>query len=42
MRSRTRIPAICTYVPEKKLTNFELEQMVETNNEWIIQRTGIH
>lgn len=37
-----RITAIGTYVPEKRLTNFELEQMVETNNEWIIQRTGIH
>ncbi|MCH1625727.1 ketoacyl-ACP synthase III [Fredinandcohnia quinoae] len=36
-----RITAIGTYVPEKKLTNHELEQMVETNNEWIIQRTGI-
>ncbi|MEH7081761.1 ketoacyl-ACP synthase III [Neobacillus drentensis] len=38
----TRITAIGTYVPKKKLTNFELEQMVETNNDWIIQRTGIH
>ncbi|MEC1722657.1 ketoacyl-ACP synthase III [Schinkia azotoformans] len=37
----TRITAIGTYVPEKKLTNFELERIVETNNEWIIQRTGI-
>lgn len=37
-----RITAIGTYVPEKRLTNFELEQMVETNNEWIVQRTGIH
>lgn len=36
-----RITAIGTYVPGKKLTNFDLEQMVETNNEWIIQRTGI-
>ncbi|NRD77107.1 ketoacyl-ACP synthase III [Bacillus sp. BRMEA1] len=36
-----RITAIGTYVPEKKLTNFDLEQMVETNNEWIMQRTGI-
>ncbi|HDX9590358.1 TPA: ketoacyl-ACP synthase III [Bacillus pseudomycoides] len=42
MSSKTRITAIGTYVPEKKLTNFELEKMVETNNEWIIQRTGIH
>ncbi|MEH7106278.1 ketoacyl-ACP synthase III [Bacillus sp. JJ1764] len=37
-----RITAIGTYVPETKLTNFELERMVETNNEWILQRTGIH
>lgn len=29
-------------VPEKKLTNFDLEQMVETSDEWIVQRTGIH
>ncbi|HEK9099486.1 ketoacyl-ACP synthase III [Bacillus cereus] len=42
MISKARITAIGTYVPEKKLTNFELEQMVETNNDWIIQRTGIH
>ncbi|MGX6446326.1 beta-ketoacyl-ACP synthase 3 [Neobacillus sp. K501] len=37
----SRITAIGTYVPERRLTNFELEQMVETNNEWIIKRTGI-
>ncbi|MGF7015190.1 ketoacyl-ACP synthase III [Ornithinibacillus bavariensis] len=37
-----RITAIGTYVPEKRLTNYELEQMVETSNEWIIERTGIH
>ncbi|WP_025688871.1 ketoacyl-ACP synthase III [Paenibacillus zanthoxyli] len=36
-----RITAIGTYVPEKRLTNFDLERMVDTNNEWIIQRTGI-
>jgi len=29
------------YVPEKVLTNKELEQMVETNDEWIVTRTGI-
>ncbi len=38
----TRITAIGSYVPEKRLTNFDLEKMVETNNEWIVQRTGIH
>lgn len=29
------------YVPERVLTNKELEQMVETNDEWIVTRTGI-
>ena len=29
------------YVPERKLTNFDLEQMVDTSDEWIVQRTGI-
>lgn len=31
-----------SYVPEKVLTNFDLEKMVDTSNEWIIQRSGIH
>jgi len=30
------------YVPENVLTNFDLEKIVETSNEWIIQRSGIH
>jgi 3-oxoacyl-[acyl-carrier-protein] synthase-3 len=29
------------YVPERRLTNKELEQMVDTNDEWIVTRTGI-
>ncbi|PLT46235.1 3-oxoacyl-[acyl-carrier-protein] synthase, KASIII [Paenibacillus pasadenensis] len=29
------------YVPEKVLTNQDLERMVETNDEWIVTRTGI-
>jgi len=33
--------AIGTYVPDKKLTNFDLEKIVETNDEWIVSRTGI-
>lgn len=32
---------IGSYVPEFILTNEELEKMVETNDEWIVQRTGI-
>jgi 3-oxoacyl-[acyl-carrier-protein] synthase-3 len=35
------ITAIGGYVPEDKLTNFDLEKMVETNDEWIRTRTGI-
>jgi 3-oxoacyl-[acyl-carrier-protein] synthase-3 len=29
------------YVPERVLTNHDLEQMVDTNDEWIVSRTGI-
>lgn len=29
------------YVPERVLTNRDLEQMVDTNDEWIVTRTGI-
>lgn len=30
-----------SYLPEKVLTNFDLEKMVDTSNEWILKRTGI-
>jgi 3-oxoacyl-[acyl-carrier-protein] synthase-3 len=30
-----------SFVPEKRLTNDDLSKMVETNDEWIVQRTGI-
>ena len=29
------------YVPERVLTNADLEKLVETSNEWIVERTGI-
>lgn len=35
------ITAVEGYVPPDKLTNKELEQMVDTNDEWIMSRTGI-
>jgi 3-oxoacyl-[acyl-carrier-protein] synthase III len=35
------ITAIGGYVPEEKLTNADLEKMVDTNEEWIRTRTGI-
>ncbi len=33
--------SIAAYAPPKILTNFDLEKMVETSDEWIIKRTGI-
>jgi 3-oxoacyl-[acyl-carrier-protein] synthase-3 len=38
---RTRIIATGSYVPERVLTNFELEKMVDTSDDWIRSRTGI-
>jgi len=35
------ITAIGGYVPDDKLTNFDLEKMVDTTDEWIRSRTGI-
>src|SRR5215475_5649414 len=35
------ITAIGGYVPEDRLTNADLEKMVDTNDEWIRSRTGI-
>jgi 3-oxoacyl-[acyl-carrier-protein] synthase-3 len=35
------ITAVGGYVPEYRLTNQELEKMVDTNDEWIKSRTGI-
>ena len=35
------ITAVSGYVPETKMTNKDLEQIVDTNDEWIFSRTGI-
>lgn len=37
----TKIIATGSYLPEKILTNKDLEELVETNDEWIVERTGI-
>ncbi len=39
--SNARFSALGVYLPPKRLTNFELEKMVDTSHEWIVQRTGI-
>lgn len=41
LHSNSVITAIGTYVPERRLTNDDLAAMVDTNDEWIVQRTGI-
>jgi len=38
---RAKITALGTYVPPDILTNKDLEKMVDTNDEWILTRTGI-
>src|SRR6187551_1712846 len=35
------VAGVGSYVPERILTNAELEKMVETSDEWIRSRTGI-
>ena len=41
MPRRATITALGRFVPEKVLTNADLEKMVDTSNEWILERTGI-
>lgn len=38
---KSRILGAGHYVPERIVTNEELSQMMNTNNEWIVERTGI-
>ena len=38
---KAAITSVGGYVPETKLTNFDLEKLVDTNDEWIKSRTGI-
>ncbi len=41
MRS-AKIIATGSYLPSKILTNFDLEKLVDTNDTWIVERTGIN
>jgi 3-oxoacyl-[acyl-carrier-protein] synthase-3 len=38
---RAKISAVGTYLPPRLLTNADLEKMVDTTNEWIMERVGI-
>ncbi len=37
-----KIAGMASSLPEKIVTNFDLEKIVDTNDEWIRKRTGIH
>jgi 3-oxoacyl-[acyl-carrier-protein] synthase-3 len=39
--TRAKITALGTYVPPRVLSNADLEKMVDTTNEWILDRVGI-
>ncbi|MFZ3229247.1 MAG: beta-ketoacyl-ACP synthase III [Pseudobdellovibrio sp.] len=41
MLYRTRVAGVGSFLPEKILTNYDLEKMVDTSHDWIVQRTGI-
>jgi 3-oxoacyl-[acyl-carrier-protein] synthase-3 len=40
--SYSRIIGTGSYLPAKVLTNFDLEKIVDTSDEWIVSRSGIH
>ena len=40
-KRQARIASLATYVPPRVITNADLEEMVETSDEWILKRTGI-
>jgi len=39
--SNSKIIGIGAYVPSKILNNYDLEKIVDTNDEWIVRRTGV-
>ncbi len=38
---RSRVAGTGSYLPADVITNFDIEKLVDTNNQWIIERTGI-
>jgi 3-oxoacyl-[acyl-carrier-protein] synthase III len=41
-RRRAKITALGRYVPPRVVTNHDLSKMVDTDHNWIVERTGIH
>lgn len=42
MTLRAVIRGVGGYLPERVVTNADLEKTIDTNHDWIVQRTGIH
>jgi 3-oxoacyl-[acyl-carrier-protein] synthase-3 len=42
LSTRAKITAVSHYLPERRVTNKDLEKIVDTSDEWIVERTGIH
>ena len=40
-KHRAKITAVSHYLPERRVTNKELEKTVDTSDQWIVERTGI-
>lgn len=38
---KTKISSTGSYLPNRKVTNFDIEQLIDTSDEWITERTGI-
>jgi 3-oxoacyl-[acyl-carrier-protein] synthase-3 len=42
MPMRSRITGLGFHVPERVVSNHELAKLMDTSDEWIVARTGIH
>jgi len=40
-RIRSIVRGVGSYLPKRRVTNYDLEKLVETSHDWIVQRTGI-
>lgn len=41
MLYRSKVAGVGSFLPEKVITNYDLEKLVDTSHDWILQRTGI-
>jgi 3-oxoacyl-[acyl-carrier-protein] synthase-3 len=42
IQRRAKITAVSHHLPERRVSNRDLEKVVDTSHEWIVERTGIH